>query len=198
LSEPVLVIHGVANRDREAFTRQVEELQASVGRQWKFIPTFWGHLGAEVHGITDTIPEIEGVEVRAMRGAPASAVAASLLRGVPAGPLVRSGRNAVEIVAQAAVAVIGQPPSATGVRAEEVTEAIQTAIQQHWSDTRWLQLLESQHDMRGVDREPDKRNQHEYCDCDPDARDAAPSGKCLVRSHKHPQKKNGQRGQLAA
>ena len=57
---PVLVVHGVANHDRDAFEQRVGEFNRRVNNgataSWRFIPVFWGDLGAVEEGIEDTIP----------------------------------------------------------------------------------------------------------------------------------------------
>jgi hypothetical protein len=40
MTEPVLVVHGVNNHDRQGFTEQVAELERKLGSQWRLIPVF--------------------------------------------------------------------------------------------------------------------------------------------------------------
>jgi hypothetical protein len=68
--EPVLVIHGVANRNRQAFNDTVAALAEAVGGQWNFIPMFWGDLAAATEGINAVIPGLEAAEVRGLEAAP--------------------------------------------------------------------------------------------------------------------------------
>lgn len=59
MSEPVLVIHGVANRDADAFDATVRSLQQRVGADFNLIPVFWGDLGGVVGtGLRDVLPRI--------------------------------------------------------------------------------------------------------------------------------------------
>lgn len=57
---PVLVIHGVANHDKAAFEQRVAEFNQRVNAEaastWRFLPVYWGDLGAVEEGIEDTIP----------------------------------------------------------------------------------------------------------------------------------------------
>ena len=57
---PVLVVHGVANHDKNLFEQRVAEFNRRVNdgsaTAWQFIPVFWGDLGAVQEGIEDTIP----------------------------------------------------------------------------------------------------------------------------------------------
>lgn len=62
--DPILAIHGVANRDRDNFTGTVERLGQAIGKQWNLIPVYWGDIGAEVIGIDDTIPQMQSSIVR--------------------------------------------------------------------------------------------------------------------------------------
>ena len=61
MAEPVLVVHGVANRDQSQFEAQVRALNDRVGREFNFIPVYWGNLGANVRDIAATLPRIEGI-----------------------------------------------------------------------------------------------------------------------------------------
>lgn len=54
MSDPVFVIHGVANRDREGFTDDVAALQAATGIS--MVPVFWGDLGADDRFVTAALP----------------------------------------------------------------------------------------------------------------------------------------------
>jgi len=60
MGEPVLVLHGVANRKPKEFDDVVTELQVklddSLGESYKLIPVFWGGVGAVTTGLNDTIP----------------------------------------------------------------------------------------------------------------------------------------------
>jgi hypothetical protein len=58
MSEPVLVVHGVANHDPEQFKRTVAALQARVGERFKLIEVFWGDLGGVSNGLKDSLPVI--------------------------------------------------------------------------------------------------------------------------------------------
>jgi hypothetical protein len=56
MSEPVLVVHGVANHDLEHFKERVDALQKRVGARFELIPVFWGDLGGQFTGLSDTLP----------------------------------------------------------------------------------------------------------------------------------------------
>lgn len=56
MSEPVLVVHGVANHDPEQFKRTVATLQERVGDRFRLIEVFWGDLGGISSGLRDSLP----------------------------------------------------------------------------------------------------------------------------------------------
>ncbi|CAM5651176.1 hypothetical protein [Streptomyces purpurascens] len=54
MDEPVFVIHGVGNRDPQAFTTTVAALQAAAGTT--LVPVYWGDLGADDRFIDLALP----------------------------------------------------------------------------------------------------------------------------------------------
>ncbi len=56
--EPILVVHGIANRSREGFLAQCEWLQEQVGDRYKLIDVYWGDLGGISNGLVDSLPAI--------------------------------------------------------------------------------------------------------------------------------------------
>lgn len=56
MSEPVLVVHGVANHDAAQFSETVARLQARVGDRYRLIDVFWGDLGGISSGLADALP----------------------------------------------------------------------------------------------------------------------------------------------
>lgn len=60
MSGPAFVLHGVANRDEEAFVAQVGALEARVaarrGEPLELVPVFWGDLGARTEHLDLVIP----------------------------------------------------------------------------------------------------------------------------------------------
>lgn len=85
MSEPVLVIHGVANHIESDFRDRVSGIQRYADKhaagQYRFIPLFWGDLGAKVDYVLDALPA---------RG---DAVTRSLMRGADPMYLVIKGFN---------------------------------------------------------------------------------------------------------
>jgi hypothetical protein len=115
MSDPVFVIHGVGNRDREDFANRVAALQAATGDRWDMKPVYWGDLGADDRWVALTIPSQDelsavdraqdwGREIRdAADRAPAppgpyAPLAEALLQAPPlagrGGPAVRGGVDA--------------------------------------------------------------------------------------------------------
>lgn len=58
MSEPVLVVHGVANHDREQFARTVDALGKRIGTGYRLIEVFWGDLGGISNGLRDSLPTL--------------------------------------------------------------------------------------------------------------------------------------------
>ncbi|MET8451912.1 hypothetical protein [Streptomyces sp. NPDC005209] len=54
MPDPVFVIHGVANRDRDGFTTAVAALQDTTGIS--MVPVYWGDLGADDRFISAALP----------------------------------------------------------------------------------------------------------------------------------------------
>src|SRR5438874_2642061 len=87
MGEPVLVIHGVSNRDPARFDALVDDLSRSVGNACDLIPAFWGDLGGNPVGTQDTIPDPSDSRVRGGHQADDESVAQALLTPVRAGLL---------------------------------------------------------------------------------------------------------------
>lgn len=56
MTEPVLVVHGVANHDAERFKASVDDLQRRFGGRYRLIDVFWGDLGGIGRGLRDSLP----------------------------------------------------------------------------------------------------------------------------------------------
>src|ERR1035441_4702144 len=126
---PVLVVHGVANRDENAFRAEVEDLQDRIGGDYQLIPVWWANLGGKTEYLSDTLPDMAATIVRA-EGVPQidETVVAELLRGaIAVGPEqeVRSDEQQQELVLRAA---LGQLGPAVGVRSHEQMDELEQAI----------------------------------------------------------------------
>lgn len=143
MPEPVLVVHGVANRDEPAF----EALVADLGERLRLpsrrlVPVYWGDLGAKLDGLADTIPGREGASVRAPGAIPPEDAAAAL--GLLAGPDAAGVRAATE-EARAQIAGDGFEQRARTspeslVRAEDAGD-LRVELEQAWVDSSWLKLI---------------------------------------------------------
>lgn len=56
--EPLVVVHGIANRSQEDFWAQCDWLQAQLGDQYKLVDVYWGDLGGISDGLVDSLPAI--------------------------------------------------------------------------------------------------------------------------------------------
>ncbi len=53
---PVLVIHGVATRDRDGFEADVAQLGAALGSQVRLVPVYWGDFAREAEAVDRVLP----------------------------------------------------------------------------------------------------------------------------------------------
>lgn len=138
MDEPVFVIHGVGNRDPQAFTATVAALQAAAGQT--LVPIYWGDLGADDRfidlalpsrssGLRDT-PEIIGTlsetVLTALLGETDWRVSGDL--PAPLRDAVRHGLDASQN---------------TGLREGDCpdTEQVLATLAEEWPTTRWLSLV---------------------------------------------------------
>lgn len=147
MSEPVLVVHGVANRDPKAFNDLVANLQSRIDPSWHLIPVFWGDLGAATDGITDTIPGVgSGTSVRAL-SQPDAAVSVQLVNQGGKRALVdRAG-----IIADAAAATISADrgiPASPEARPDSAS--LQAVVHAELPNTTYLKLIDSDAVLRAV------------------------------------------------
>ncbi|MEU0738938.1 hypothetical protein [Streptomyces sp. NPDC006134] len=66
MDDPVFVIHGVANRDRQDFAATVAALQDASGLD--MVPVYWGDLGADDRFVTAALPPRAGMLPDARKG----------------------------------------------------------------------------------------------------------------------------------
>jgi pimeloyl-ACP methyl ester carboxylesterase len=141
MSEPVLVIHGVANRDPDAFNALVADLKGRVGSTWELIPVFWGDAGAGIDGIADTIPgPTAGTTDRAL-SQPDLAAYAQLINHDG----TRALTDPAQVIADAAVATIATDrgiPAAPDARPESTS--LQATIHDELPRTAYLRFIDSE------------------------------------------------------
>lgn len=146
MSEPVLVVHGVSNRDASAFESTVGALNAAVGKEWLFVPVFWGDLGAIDNGVEDTLPQMKGMLTRAS-GLDAAYVTETVL-DVAGTVRVRAAEIRRDIVAEAAEAAF-QGADGGFVRSDQGA-LVRTAVEEEWPQTKWLRHIEHEEVLRTI------------------------------------------------
>jgi hypothetical protein len=145
LTEPVLVVHGVGNRDAPDFAREVANLNRRTGESWSFVPVYWGDLAAETPGLADAVP---GWILPGVRGgtlpSPSRALLADLLAGGgTTSSLTRSAMESWELVADSAVGrgAGAQAFRGSATRGSAGEAEIRAAIAEEWPETKVLKDL---------------------------------------------------------
>jgi hypothetical protein len=59
MRKPLLVVHGIANRDKVGFAAHVARLGQKLGNDYQLHPVFWGHLGPRSERLEDILPSHE-------------------------------------------------------------------------------------------------------------------------------------------
>jgi len=146
MGEPVLVIHGVANRDPDAFNKLVVDLQGRIDPSWDLIPVFWGDLGAATDGITDTVPGMGDAMTRALSQPDASAYAQLVNQegtrglGDPAATIADAAVSTISATRDIPVTPATRPDS-TGLEA---------TIRAELPRTTYLKFIDSEPVLRAV------------------------------------------------
>lgn len=150
-TEPVFVIHGVANRDPDAFAATVAGLAGRLGSSWRLMPVFWGDLGADVAAIDLVLPVAGGV--RGVEGPEPErdAVARTLLAGGAAAPaavtVTRAGDPRPTVIAAAAAGTASAP----GVRGAATVDW-EPVIRDEWPRLTWLPQVYDEELLAAVGR----------------------------------------------
>jgi hypothetical protein len=140
MPEPVLVVHGVNTRDLAGFEKQVQTLSLEIGSAWNLIPVFWGDLGADPTGLSDTIPP-RGGEVRSQDDFEEGLGVEFL--GATETPLTRSTSGGVDQV----VAALEETAPAISERAE-----VENAVRDQWDRTGRLKSVNDPEVLEAVGR----------------------------------------------
>lgn len=143
MTRPVLAIHGVKNRDKEFFSRQVNAMADAVGGDLKWIPVFWGDLGAKSAYLDRVTPPVWDLAEEAVDQIDPRAVENLL------GPR-RTGNEApavdnVDIVVAAAHRQL-PPNEAAG------SGQLGAAIREAWRQTQYLQRVGDERMLADVGR----------------------------------------------
>ena len=142
MAEPVLVVHGVANRDEAQFEAQVRDLNRRVGVNFDFIPVFWGNLGASVNGIADTLPTITDV---------VPGLLDDLLRERSgSGALRATSIDAKMIVIGAAQNALAPTPAGVQSLGQAQSAEVALAIRQAWDSTKFLKTINDEATLRRI------------------------------------------------
>jgi pimeloyl-ACP methyl ester carboxylesterase len=154
MSEPVLVIHGIANRDKTAFEATVQTLGAAIGDQWELIPVYWGDLGAATDGIQSIIPNPQSVGVRSETDMPPHqlAILNTVLTSTSGAPMVRDTSAQAALVVQGVHQSAGAGSSQLVRTAGPPTAPIEQGIFTAWPKTRSLKLIANPDVLRGIGR----------------------------------------------
>ncbi|MFE4875128.1 hypothetical protein [Streptomyces sp. NPDC056682] len=140
MDDPVFVIHGVGNRDPQAFTDTVAALQAAAGTA--LVPVYWGDLGADDRFVDLALPSRSS----GLRDAPEAANAPSemLLAALLAeseqpapGDLPASLQDAVRHNLDAS-----QNSGLRDGHASPDWDQVRATLAEEWPTTRWLSLAD--------------------------------------------------------
>jgi hypothetical protein len=145
MSEPVLVVHGVANHDADRFRRSIEALQARFGNRHRLIDVFWGDLGGIAKGLKDALPALFPKATDVMRAGDEETQFYQLLlaerRSLMSEDITRAGDGAVAGAIYQAATGRRTDRGAEQTRAgNDLHEALAEAI----PDTRYLRHLHNE------------------------------------------------------
>jgi hypothetical protein len=127
---PVLVVHGVGNRNKQSFVDQVGRLQARVGTDFELIPVFWGHLGAAGAGFDDVLPGGDESESQEL---------------APAAPTVLPPARSASVNAERQAAIIAAAAAAQMTQEEGMfvpaDDGVQAAVEEGLPRTTYLRTV---------------------------------------------------------
>lgn len=151
MSQPILVVHGIANHDQDAFRNTVQaletKLRAKTGGEWALLPVYWADLGGQLpEGVFDILPghkapEVNGEEMRHYLTVGIDDLTATRTQKV------RAGNEKIAIVVAAAIqpnpqaAISGFVVRSTGSQ-EELQEGVELGISAQWTKTTLLQWVD--------------------------------------------------------
>lgn len=150
MTKPVLVVHGVANRDRAAFEAQVAKLARKIDARWNLIPVFWGDLGGQDAGVDDTLP-LERVEVRSQALGIDPAVVEAVLSGTSEQIVTRAAGTPEAAIIDGADQV-GINAAGVQTRAAGATDALREAVREQLPKTRYLSRIGNRAVLEAVGR----------------------------------------------
>ncbi|WP_406002409.1 hypothetical protein [Streptomyces sp. NBC_00829] len=152
MDEPVFVIHGVGNRDRDGFMMTVGALGASAGLAVS--PIYWGDLGAD-----DTFVDLalalrhsSGLRDEAPEDADAVEVLTALLGGTAAAGLGMDPPPPVHVGVRDALGSDGDSGLRTSDWNPETEQFVLQTLAEQWSSTRWLSSTDDEALLRETGR----------------------------------------------
>lgn len=162
MNSPILVVHGIANHDKNAFEETVAtlsaKLEAKTSQQWPLIPVFWGDLGGNVTPyIEDLLPRLAGSESLSFSQEEISRYLASQ----PSDVQVRSLAMVIDLIVEKAIDDSATSPLTRSYGARDDLEPpLRAAIAQELPRTKFLRftsdrkLLEALGEAIGAATEP--------------------------------------------
>lgn len=136
---PMLVVHGVANRDKDAFQETVSQLQNRIGKErWELIPVYWGDLGAKTEGLFETLFDTSSA-VRAAELVNDWSALASIVGSQGSQQDVRSEEARLELILEGVALESG---GSTGVRSAPQIEALAQVLREELPKTQALQYIQ--------------------------------------------------------
>ncbi len=139
---PMLVVHGVANRDPVAFEKTVSHLQERVGERWQLFPVYWGDLGGKTEGLFETLFDTSSA-VRAEELVTDWSALASIAGGQGSQQDVRSEETRLELILEGAAL---ESRGSTEVRSALPSETLAQVLREELPKTQALQFIQ-QSDM---------------------------------------------------
>lgn len=149
MSDPVFVIHGVANRDRVGFENQVVALARAMNGSVDMRPVYWGDLGADDRWVRRTVPDARinhHSNDQEIRGDAQEYLVETLLAPL-AQSEIRDGNERERLAVLTAAALGGfEQRLASGDEIRDGTEPVAAAtvsatIAEQWPSTTWLRLV---------------------------------------------------------
>ena len=129
-TEPVVVIHGVANRSKTDFARVVDDLARRIDRDIVWLPVYWGDLGAQNKYIDRVLPPILDLGLEAV---PAPELQ-EVVPGVSAG---HAKGNVELVIASAQLELSGAAEGSAPIFPSGFPEAVRAA----WEQTVFLRQV---------------------------------------------------------
>lgn len=144
MNRTLLVVHGVANRDKAVFQASVEALAARLrsavpGNSYRLVPAFWGDLGGQDAHLARSLPPLLGEDVRAGDEQDLFIENVFRARSELQRHAVRSQGEAAERIADAAESASATAPQGGyATRSAGDPEALRAAIVDAVAQTRFL------------------------------------------------------------